>query len=673
MTRDAKNESVSRLEQLRSDWDFNALQQALQRGAPVVAELGLGEGLDLQAALDDRAPGQFESAFGAPPMQLEAIVRAVGRPPLPVRNGMVVGKSTLPEGSAPDGFPADTADLISAIEPKLESVGRIQFYNHSSMQWGGTGWCVGSEADGSFLIVTNRHVAKLVARRTWMGGAVFMLNSNNTRLGASIDFLKEDLRMDDTSRDFTVEEFTYIAEDLAADIALARVKAHGDTGAFRPHPLELASQDAEHEDLIGVCGFPAADGGRNDVTEMGRYFQGLYGIKRFSPGYVIHPLKETELSHDATTTGGASGSPIFSLSDKEDHGDGGSDLGKVVGLHFAGDWGVGNSAVRVSTLRALLDHGATGSVVSGGIQTESRDGTHEADHFEGRTGYDPNFLQVQPVPLPTPTAAFPLSPVTGAPASNPHELRYQHFSILYSGAIKTPLITALNIDGRKTQPVKDYGRWHKDLRLPAEEQLSQQEYGHDEIDRGHLVRRAATNWGDTEDIANLSNRDSYHYTVAAPQHRRLNRYKDRWLGLEDYIMHSARTHGFKASVFTGPVISGADPQLGETGAPVPNAFFKVVVMAAAMPDLPEIIGLHATAYVLSQGDLIAGIISDRGLVEATEGFTYGAHETYQIRVRDLEAQTGHDFGPLADFDPLDRIESPQSLAVKLEDYQQIRL
>lgn len=670
MTDTPEEESNRRLESLRTAWDFDLLRQTAARGAPILQELGLPT--DAAENALSGGGGGLEGAAPIPPTQLEAIVRAVGRPPLLVRTGPrgteVVGKDGLPIADAPKGFPAGIAGMIGDVEPALPMVGRIQFYNHD-MLWGGTGWVFDRKDDGTLLVITNRHVARHVARRTWMGGAVFMMNSNNVRYGASIDFLKEDRRMEDRQRDVRIDAFTYIADDLAADIALARITPGTADGSFAPEPLTISGRDAKNGDLIGICGYPASDGGRNDRTEMERYFQGLYDVKRFSPGYIIHPRADVALSHDATTTGGSSGSPVILI-------DGEGTRGTVVGLHFAGSYGVGNSAVRASTLLALRDEGATGSVIGAGLPPESRDGTHEPEHFEGREGYDPEFLQVQPVPLPVPSDMVPLSTPIDAPADSPNELCYQHFSVLYSGRVKMPIITALNIDGSRTQAVKDYGRWHKDLRIPAEDQLSEEEYGHDDIDRGHMVRRAATNWGPNEDVANLSNRDSYHYPVAAPQHRRLNRNSATWLGLENYILYSARTHGFKASVFTGPILRPSDPQLGETGAPVPAEFFKVVVMAATMPDDPEVLRLHATAYILSQGELITDILSARGRVEATEGFAYGEYKTFQVRIADLEAQTGHDFGPLREFDPLDRIESIQSgaaLAVTVEDLRQIRL
>lgn len=666
MTNRAQNESLSRLETLRNAWDFDALQHNIDLGAPVLRELGLEAEVQSSGA---GASAGLESLRAGPAPRLEAIIRAVGRPPLLVRSGPagpeVLGKSSLPIGEEKGLFPPTVEDHIRAVEPHLQNVGRIQFYN-ADMRWGGTGWVFDREDDGTLVIITNRHVARIVARRTWRGDAVFLLNSNTARRGASVDFFKEDQRMDDTSRDIPIERFTYIAEDLAADIALARLKGPAADSGFAPEPLCLAAQDPSDHDLIGICGYPAADGGRNDRTEMERYFQGLYDVKRFSPGYIIHPRAQDTLSHDATTTGGSSGSPVILLRGKN------GAAGEVVGLHFAGQYGVENSAVRVSTLRALKEEGRTGAVMGGGVPTEGRDGAHDPAHFDGRTGYDPDFLQVLPVPMPRPNTDIPLSKPTDARDDQDHELRYQHFSVLYAGVLKLPVLTALNIDGAQTQAVKDYGRWHKDLRVPAAEQLSQAEYGHDDIDRGHMVRRAATNWGATEAVANLSNRDSYHYTIAAPQHRSLNRNWHTWLGLENHIMNSARTHRFRASVFTGPVLGDDDPQLGETGAPVPGAFFKMVVMAATLPDDPEVQRLHATAYVLSQGQLIANILSDRGRVETVEGFVFGAFKTFQIPVRALEQQTGHDFGPLRDFDPMERIEAAPA-AIHIEDLRQIRL
>lgn len=637
-------ETLGRLERLLQAGQFDIAKAAIDRGAPILGEMGFDTGR--AKAVLDTPPARLESAMDLPVSALEAIVRVTNRPPLVVQNDTVQNKADL----API-FGAGIDAKIAAMEHLLPSIGRIEFLNHD-MEWGGTGWVVAEDGPGHMLIVTNRHVAKLVARRSVRGEGVFLFGPGNVRYGAAIDFVEEAEMPPDPDRICRIERFTYLADDAAADVALARIAV----GAAAIAPLPRADRDGENDELVAVVGYPAADPFRNDPTDMHRYFKGLYDVKRFSPGKLRVQAGPTILGHDCTTLGGNSGSPVISL-----------ESGKAVGLHFAGQYGVGNSAVRIGTVNRLLDTGAAGDVHPvPDMAAETTDGSHGADHFEGRTGYDPDFLLVAPVPLPMIPDTIPLSAPSDATPERPHELRYQHFGILYSGALKSPVIAALNIDGAQTRPIKRSNkRWYKDLRLPADQQLGREEYGDPEIDRGHLVRRAATNWGETEEIALRANLDSYHYTVASPQHMGLNRNPATWLGLENYIMENTRTHGFRASVFTGPVFSPDNPPLGDTGAPIPLEYFKVVVMLAERPEENGILRPHATAYVLSQGQLIQRMLADQGIVETAEGFAFGAYRTFQVRIRDLETQTGYDFGALRDADPLDRlVETAEGAALR---------
>ena len=206
--------------------------------------------------------------------------------------------------------------------------------------------------------------------------------------------------------------------------------------------------------------------------------------------------------------------------------------------------------------------------------------------------------------------------------------------------------------------------WGKDMRLPESIQLGGADYGDPEIGRGHLVRRAATNWGPDDDVARQSDADSFHYTVCAPQHADLNRNTEMWLGLENYILSSTATHGFRANVMAGPVFTPDDPPLGETGATIPLAFWKVVTMLAQDED--EVLRLHVTAYVLSQGPLIQAMLARQGRSEVIEGFTFGAFRTFQVRLADLAATLGYDFGTLSGLDPLARrVERSESAALPL--------
>lgn len=631
-------ESVRRLERFAGAGRFEKVRKALDKGNPVLKEFGVSDALIREALSLD--PPALEASGLMPPTMLEAIVRVTGRPPLIVRNGKVEGKTTLVED-----FPANIDGLIAGVEKFLPSVGRIEFVNHD-MSWGGTGWVVGEDGPGYLLIATNRHVAKLVARRTFRGDGVFMFNPyNNARYGAEIDFGEESGVAPDPEKVFVLEKFTYLADDISADIAIGRIPKPDGAGAVGV--FDLAGDEGGDGEIVAVVGYPAADPYRNDPNDMERYFQGLYDVKRFSPGF-LQPggAGATVLSHDCTTLGGNSGSPVISLESR-----------KVVGLHFAGKYGIGNSAVRIGTLKSVLAGlgGQPGAGLPARAGEEAADRSHDAGFFAGRGGYDPDFLQVAAVPLPEVPASLALAQPSDATGGRPHELRYEHFGVLYSAAMKGPVVAAHNLDGSRYRGIKrSNSTWFHDLRIPRDIQLDREAYGDAAIDRGHMVRRAETNWGDTDAEAMRANLDSFHYTNASPQHEGLNRNRDMWLGLEEYILTNARTFGFRANVFTGPVYSDDDPELGSTGAPLPLSFWKVVVMLAEQE--LETIRLHATAYLLSQGHLIQKLLAERDLVEAAEGFAFGEYKAFQLRIGDLEAMTGYSFGALREADPLERAE-----------------
>ncbi|QJF51032.1 DNA/RNA non-specific endonuclease [Roseobacter ponti] len=630
---DAENLSRERLESLGNSGELDRVRRAIDASPPVLKELGISAD---RAAELLATPFSGLEAAGSRPTELEAIVLAVGRPPLVVRGGEVEGKFTLGES-----FPPDTGDRITAVEPLLGSVGRVEFRFHD-MAWGGTAWVIAEEAD-HLLVATNRHVAQIVARRTFRGDGVFMFSPSNLPYGAQVDFLEEVDADPDPDRVFAIEKFTYLADDVSADVAIGRIARPEAGAAHQLAAFDLA--DGEDEDVVAVVGYPARDSLRNDPHQMERYFQGLYDVKRFSPGKLEVAAGVSSLSHDCTTLGGNSGSPVIRLSDK-----------KVVGLHFAGRFAVGNAAVRASTLRAVLDGTVQTRVTGTELAAPERpDGAHDAEHFEGREGYDPDFLQVAPVPMPATPDGVALSRPADATDERPFELRYQHFGILYSGALKSPVLAAMNLDGAQTRPQKrGNDKWFSDGRLPAEDQLGKEDYDDAAIDRGHLIRRAATNWGATEAEAKQSNDDSFHYTVASPQHMSFNRSTHQWLGLENYIMTNARTHGFRCCVFTGPVFDGSEPELKDTGSPIPLNYFKVVTMLSEEEGTLGILRLHATAYLLSQGQLIQRLLIGQGDTESTEGFSFGGFRTFQMRIADLEQISGFDFGPLRDADPLAR-------------------
>jgi endonuclease G len=546
-----------------------------------------------------------------------------------VRNDLVV-MEPLPD------FPAGTDLKIKAVQKWIPSIGRVEFLN-ASMLWGGTGSVVEKRGNGS-IVLTNRHVAKLVAKRMADGTGMFLRNSVGIRCGANMDFREEDgSPPNDTSRTVAVTAIDYIADDLAADAALLRIT----TAPFTlPTPLRMADQEAATGALVALIGYPAFDP-RNDVDAQARYFHDIYDVKRFAPGRVIQGLSgTTTLSHDCTSLGGNSGSPLVSL-----------DTGAIVGLHFAGVYGQQNSAVGVGTLKALLKGMTTTVQVPGVSPTEGpADGVHPADHFKGRKGFSIRFLKGGEVPTPWPKLSPAAVTALAAPSDKPKEkgeLRYTHFGVKYSATDKLPLMTAVNIDGQRAVRIKrTVDKWFVDLRISPEIQLGAKNFADLEIDRGHMVRREDPNWGKAE-VAQLANDDTFHYVNAAAQHSLLNQGKTLWQGLENYILDSARTGGFAASVFTGPILGEDDETID--GARVPLEFWKLV---ATLDETGTT--LRATAYLLSQGQLIRDLMEKRSRTEAVEGIVLGEYRTFQIAIADLASATGYDFSAYLAADPLAR-------------------
>ncbi|MFT4954907.1 MAG: endonuclease G [Brevundimonas sp.] len=607
---------------------YEAVQEKLgESGKKMVA---------LEGAKNLSVPGDaarlLETRKG-PPGLLEAIIRQVGRPPMEIRDGRIVWETP--------GELAFTRQQALQIAPLTESVGRIDFLNHD-LTYGGTGWVLDTEGEDR-LVVTNRHVAVSVCRRLADGRGVLARSPwNGARYGLEVDFNETPGSQPRRLARGTLVEAVFLAEDLQSDAALLRIGLM--SGQRLPDPLPLADREAKRGEVVALVGYPAWDS-RNDRTAMARYFKDLYDVKRFAPGLVMQSAKDGVITHDCTSLGGNSGSPLLSVEER-----------KVVGLHFAGLYGVANSAVGRETLAELLRARRLVSVIhperQGDDETRN-DGRSSPEKLSGRAGFDPGFLGDGDLATPWPRLSAEMQAGLARPCDatedRPNELRYTHFGVLFSETFGLPLMTAVNIDGEQTVRLKrGRDRWFFDGRIPEEVQFSSHAYDVRGIDRGHMVRREDPNWGPQ---AELANDDTFHLTNAAPQHSRFNQNSEQWLGLETYILESARTEGFRACVFTGPVHLPDDPPLEEDGMTVPLEFWKLAVMKAADGS-----GLHATAYLLSQGQLIRKLLEDRDRREAREGFRLGAFRTFQVSVADLGEALGYDFGPYVAADPFHRVQ-----------------
>ncbi|ANY05245.1 DNA/RNA non-specific endonuclease [Pseudonocardia sp. HH130630-07] len=262
------------------------------------------------------------------------------------------------------------------------------------------------------------------------------------------------------------------------------------------------------------------------------------------------------------------------------------------------------------------------------------------------SGYDADFLGV-PAPMPA------------APGVATVRLDYTHFSTLHRPDRRLAAATAVAIDGASLRDLERSDDWRLDDRLPAEQQAGPEIYSGNDLDRGHLVRRADPVWGDPAE-AERANSDTFHYTNAAPQASSFNQDRELWLGLEDYLLDNAGDHDRRLAVFTGPVLAADDPEY--RGLRVPRAFWKIGGFRTGG-------ALGTTGYLLDQTPQLGDLQAD------PEPPPLGPFRTFQVPVARIAELTGLDLGPLL---AADRMAVPEPVpaatagrAVRLRSYADI--
>ena len=153
---------------------------------------------------------------------------------------------------------------------------------------------------------------------------------------------------------------------------------------------------------------------------------------------------------------------------------------------------------------------------------------------------------------------------------------YIHYSVATNKARRQPICVALNVNQSLLKKV-DRGGWKIDKAIGAEFQLDNSYYKNNNLDRGHMARRATAAWGETKADAKKASDDTMYYSNACLQHMNLN--QDEWLAVEDWVKDLQEDKNDKISVFSGPIYGSPEVPTKFTGSPraeIPAAFFKVV-------------------------------------------------------------------------------------------------
>lgn len=252
-------------------------------------------------------------------------------------------------------------------------------------------------------------------------------------------------------------------------------------------------------------------------------------------------------------------------------------------------------------------------------------------YYQGRKGYNPDFLGIN-IPLPELTAtALKFGPVTPVEGTTDNVLRYTHFSIVMCQTRRLAFLTAVNIDGRQWVGLQRRDdEWFFDPRIPETAQVGNNFYSNEPggnfFDRGHLVRRQDPIWGEQRQ-ARLANSDTFHFTNCSPQYFQFNQSEELWQGLENFILTNTDQEDLLATVFTGPIFQVDD--VVHRGIQVPKFFWKVVLVVDGNGDL------YSSAYVVSQERFIDNIPFERKPI--------GEFNNFQVSITELEARTGLNF------------------------------
>lgn len=323
------------------------VSRRIMENDPELAEVArsLGSDEELRKTVDkirpdllQTSPHEFEAMdAGIDDFVVETIVQRVGRPVLLVRNNSY--ELTDERLNAPDAgiWKKRLFDPVtkSKLESRIPLIGRVNLVNNLDYDWVGTAWVAAPD-----LVVTNRHVAK-VFTEVRGGRLEFRPGYPGAKMEAAIDFLEE--HENQQTHIFRVVDILYLAGDDEPDIAILKVEKRNGTGAELKESIRFAASPPRLKQFVAAIGYPAYDSRIPDADLIEKFFGDIFNKKRLAPGQIIDNA-DGLLSHDCSTSGGNSGSPVIDL-----------ESGEMLGLHFSGQFLRQNLAVPARVVSDLLD------------------------------------------------------------------------------------------------------------------------------------------------------------------------------------------------------------------------------------------------------------------------------------------------------------------------------
>jgi endonuclease G, mitochondrial len=200
-------------------------------------------------------------------------------------------------------------------------------------------------------------------------------------------------------------------------------------------------------------------------------------------------------------------------------------------------------------------------------------------------------------------------------------INYTHFSLVLNKDRKFPFWVGWNIDGGNIKKISRSGiPFINDPRIPSEFQAGDELYRTNNLDRGHIARRADLVWGTLAE-AEKANKDSFYFTNISPQMDKFNQGNKGgiWGKLEDAVFEEVDVEDLKISLFGGPVFHEDDKIYRNTK--LPREFWKVIMYV-------ENQDLKAKGFLLTQN------------LDELEALELDEFKVFQVALTEIETRCG---------------------------------
>jgi len=246
--------------------------------------------------------------------------------------------------------------------------------------------------------------------------------------------------------------------------------------------------------------------------------------------------------------------------------------------------------------------------------------------------------------------------------TDPLELKYHHYSLVMHKDFKMCIWTASNYDytaatRQDPRPRKQFGdeTWKEDPRVPPWHQLLNNDIylPAKRVDRGHIVRREDSSWGEPGLDTEYANSDTYHWPNCTPQHEAFNQerpsdrsgkkiYADGAIGIwgrfESELAKQVQAGGGQAVLFAGPVLQDfiSAGGIGAPGVKIPRKFWKVVVFRESRKKTAPLL---AYGFVFDQSKAV----KDYGLDYKVEGLELPEFDRQRKSLAEIQVLAGVSF------------------------------